>query len=101
MNSLSREAIEKLPEPQKQYIVESELLKRHLDIQQKISQKTKYSIPDQSPSVDPIYESLQKSLREYKQLNTDFYKKSDNFESKVRSLYIRPSEMNLLFDLHN
>ena len=42
LESLSMEEIEKLSEDQMQYVKEAELLRRHIDIQQKIFQKTKY-----------------------------------------------------------
>ena len=42
LESLSMEEIEKLSENQMQYVKEAELLRRHIGIQQKIFQKTKY-----------------------------------------------------------
>ena len=66
LESLSMKEIEKLSEDQKQYVMEAELLRRHIDIQQKIFQKTKYRKDERQPSTDDPFEALSKSHREYK-----------------------------------
>ena len=68
--------------------MEAELLRRHIDIQQKIFQKTKYRNDEKQPSTDDPFEALSKSLREYKQMSDDSLQDHDSFEKKVRSLYI-------------
>ena len=101
LESLSVEAIENLSQDQMRYVEESELLRRHLDIQQKIFQKTKYRKDDKEPSTDDPFEALSRSISQYKQLNDTSVTEHETFERKVRSLYITTDDKNLLIDLHN